>query len=89
MLIVTLILFSLSVFPETPGTASTANNMCRCILSAVAVAIMQPLIDVMGKGWFFTLLGILTGGIGLLFDLGLRRWGMQCRNSRRKDSTHG
>ena len=82
MLTAILILF-LSVFPETPGTASTANNMCRCILSAVAVAIMQPLIDVMGKGWFFTLLGVLTGAIGLLFDLALRRWGMQCRNSRR------
>ena len=70
------------IFPDSPGTASTANNTSRCLLSAGAVAMMQPLIDQMGRGWFFTLVGILSGAVGLAFDLSLRRWGKDWRNAR-------
>jgi hypothetical protein len=50
-----------NVFPGTPSTAVTAGNITRCALYAVAVAVLQPLVDVMGKGWVFSLLGMLSG----------------------------
>jgi hypothetical protein len=40
------------VFPGTPSTAATAGNITRRALSAVTVAVLQPLVDVMGKGGF-------------------------------------
>ncbi|KAF7503602.1 hypothetical protein GJ744_003585 [Endocarpon pusillum] len=63
-------------FPETPSTAATVGNIMRCALSAAAVAALQPLVDVMGKGWFFSLLGLLSGVGGLAAQTALRRWGM-------------
>lgn len=69
-------------FPETPSTAATAGNITRCALSAVAVAVLQPLVDVMGKGWFFTLLGLMSGVGGLAAQTALRRWGLKWRRAR-------
>ena len=69
-------------FPKTPSTATTAGNISRCALSAVAVAVLQPLIDVMGKGWFLTFLGLLSGVGGLAAHTALRRWGMGWRKAR-------
>lgn len=71
-------------FPETPSTAATGGNITRCALSAVAIAVLQPLIDVMGRGWFFTLLGLLSGVGGLAAHTALRRWGMEWRKARSK-----
>jgi MFS family permease len=77
------------VFPETPSTAATAGNITRCALSAVAVAVLQPLVDVMGKGWFFSLLGLLSGAGGLAAHTALRRWGMESRRRRREKKQNG
>ncbi|OAP59352.1 hypothetical protein AYL99_06650 [Fonsecaea erecta] len=48
-------------YPKMPSTAATAGNLARCAMSAGAVAAMQPLFDAIGRGWFFTLVGTLTG----------------------------
>ena len=61
----------------------------RCALSAIEVAIIQPLIDVMGKGWLFTLLGILTGAGGFAAHHTLRQRGMEWRNSRKGEGQTG
>ena len=45
----------------------------------------EPLIDTIGKGWFFTLLAILSGIFGLIGNLSLRLWGMQWRKQRDRD----
>ena len=71
-------------FPEMPSTAATAGNITRCALSAVAIAVLQPLIDVIGKGWFFTLLGLLSGVGGLAAQTALRRWGLEWRRARQE-----
>jgi multidrug resistance protein len=76
------------VFPETPSTAATAGNITRCALSAISVALLQPLVDVMGKGWFFSLLGLLSGVGGLTAQAALRRWGMEWRKARREKGRH-
>jgi MFS family permease len=70
-------------FPEMPSTAATCGNVSRSVLSAVAVATLQPLIDCMGKGWVFTFLGLLSGIGGIGAHAAVRRWGRAWRFSRR------
>ena len=71
-------------FPESPSTAATCGNVSRSVISAVALAILQPLIDIMGKGWVFTLFGLLSGISGILAHLAVRRWGRTWRSRRRE-----
>ena len=51
------------IFPASPSTAAASGNITRCALSAVLVAVLQPLVDVMGRGLFFTMLTMLSGGL--------------------------
>ncbi|KAI1332864.1 major facilitator superfamily transporter [Xylariaceae sp. FL0255] len=70
------------IFPETPGTAAAANNITRCTLSAVVVAALSPLIQAIGYGWIYTLLGLLDG-VGCIIAIWmLRRWGKKWRERR-------
>ncbi|TVY68622.1 Itaconate transport protein [Lachnellula suecica] len=70
------------IFPASPSTAAAAGNITRCALSAVAVAVMQPLVGIMGRGWFFTTLAIISGGGGLVANFVLLKWGMKWRRGR-------
>lgn len=49
-------------YPLSPATATAANNLTRCLLGAGATAAIVPLINVIGKGWSYTLLGLLLIG---------------------------
>lgn len=69
-------------FPEAPSTAATAGNLIRCGLSAAAVAALQPGTSAVGRGWFFTIIGGLSGAVGLVAIAALRRWGMRWRVER-------
>lgn len=71
------------IFPHCPSTAATAGNITRCALSAVAVATVQPLIDALGRGWYFTFLGILSGLGGAAATWALQTRGMKWRGQRR------
>ncbi|KAL8933234.1 MAG: hypothetical protein Q9216_006457 [Gyalolechia sp. 2 TL-2023] len=70
------------VFPESPSTAAASGNITRCTLSAVAVAMLQPLVDVIGRGWVFSLLSILSGGGGLVANWLINNRGMAWRHQR-------
>ena len=70
------------IFPASPSTAAASSNITRCALSAIAVAILEPLVNAMGRGWFFTLLTILSGGGGLLSNWTIRAYGMEWRQQR-------
>jgi MFS family permease len=70
------------IFPDTPGTAAAANNVTRCALSAAIVAVLQPLVDAIGRAWFFTLIGLVDGVAGLLAVWLLQRWGRKWRQMR-------
>ncbi|MCJ1375014.1 hypothetical protein MMC20_006248 [Loxospora ochrophaea] len=74
------------IFPDSPSTAAASANITRCALSAVAVAVMQPLVDAMGRGWFFTLLGALSGGGGSITVWAIQLWGMEWRGERESKS---
>lgn len=70
------------IFPANPSTAAASANIIRCALSAMAVAVMQPFVDAIGNGWYFTFLGILSG-IGGGFVLGgIKNKGMKWRGER-------
>ncbi|KAB5528099.1 major facilitator superfamily transporter [Coniochaeta sp. 2T2.1] len=63
------------VFPDTPGTAGASNNICRCAVAAAGVAVLQPLVDAVGRGWFFTLVGVWNGAGCAVGVRVLSRWG--------------
>ncbi|KAL8670997.1 MAG: hypothetical protein Q9168_004489 [Polycauliona sp. 1 TL-2023] len=52
------------VFPTSPSTAAAAGSITSCALSAVAVASLQLMVKGMGRGWYFSLLSLLSGGGG-------------------------
>ncbi|KAL9003078.1 MAG: hypothetical protein Q9188_004031 [Gyalolechia gomerana] len=70
------------VFPGSPSTAAASGNITRCALSAVAVAMLQPLVDAIGRGWVFTLLSILSGGGGIAANWLINNRGMAWRHHR-------
>ena len=70
------------IFPASPSTAAASGNITRCALSAVLVAVLQPLVDIMGRGWFFTMLTVLSGGGGLVAGWLVKNKGMQWRRER-------
>ena len=70
------------IFPASPSTAAASGNITRCALSAIVVAVLQPLVDVMGRGWFFTVLTVLSGGGGLVADWLVKNKGMEWRQER-------
>lgn len=72
------------IFPEKPSTIAASNNIIRCGLSAAVVAALNPLVNSMGRGWFFTMVAFLDGGLCMVFVVILRRWGKHWRNKRSK-----
>lgn len=75
------------IFPESPSTAAAAGNITRCALSALAIAVLQPLIDILGRGWYFTSLSIV-GGIGSAAAVWtVQRRGMKWRSQRLSNIT--
>ncbi|KAI4630945.1 hypothetical protein J4E83_002471 [Alternaria metachromatica] len=63
------------IFPDKAGTAAASNNIVRCTLSAVAVAVLQPLRDAIGDGWIFSSIGLVDGVLGMCAAAVLRKWG--------------
>lgn len=47
------------MYPGRAGAATAANNLTRCLLGAAATAAISPLIDGVGAGWAFSILGFL------------------------------
>jgi multidrug resistance protein len=69
------------VFPESPSTAAAAASITR------GVAVLRPLLDALGRGWYFTILGIWSGGFEALAVWFIRRNGMEWRVRRLNKKT--
>lgn len=52
---------------RNPAAAQASSNIVRCTLAAIAVSLLQNMIDAMGIGWTFTLLGGLCLVATMLF----------------------
>lgn len=53
------------IFPSHPGRAGASNNICRCALSAILVAVLQPVVKAIGYAWLFTILALIEGLSGI------------------------
>ncbi|KAF4513444.1 hypothetical protein G6O67_000714 [Ophiocordyceps sinensis] len=62
--------------PHAPATAAAANNLVRCSFGAVATAVIDYMLEGMGRGWCFTFLALLMllcfAGLRLLENRGPR-----------------
>ena len=47
------------IYPGKAGATTASNNLSRCLLGAVASAVIVSMINAMGSGWAFTLIGLL------------------------------
>jgi multidrug resistance protein len=75
------------IFPSSPSTAAAAASIVRCSMAAAGVALLQPVLDSVGRGWFFTVLGLWSGSCGVIAVWLIRKKGMDWRNTRVTDST--
>ncbi|OAQ90083.1 NACHT and WD domain-containingprotein [Purpureocillium lilacinum] len=74
------------VYPDKSSTAAAATSVTRCAMAATGVAVLQPLLDAAGRGWYFTVLGVWSGGLGVVAVMLLRRKGMQWRLIRKDNA---
>jgi MFS family permease len=49
------------VFPDVPSTAYASGQLARCGFSAASAAIVEPLVNAVGRGWYFTIFSLVTG----------------------------
>ncbi|KAK8102611.1 MFS general substrate transporter [Apiospora sp. TS-2023a] len=71
---------------DVPATAQASSNIVRCIISAVLVGTLQIIIDEIGFGWTFTLLGSFCLAAGF-FYLIERMYGRKWRLARHVANT--
>ncbi|KAI1343762.1 MFS general substrate transporter [Xylariaceae sp. FL0016] len=48
-------------FPDRSSSAYAAGQAMRCGLSAASAAVLQPLVDAVGRGWFFVMFAVFLG----------------------------
>ena len=70
------------IYPSEPATATAANNLVRCLLSAGAAAVVTPLINGIGSGWAYTLAALIWVSFSPCFWL-LIKWGPQWRREKK------
>ena len=70
------------IFPESPSTAAAAASIVRCTLAAAGVAVLQPLLDALGTGWYFTALALVSGAAGSVVVWMILARGMEWRSQR-------
>ena len=47
------------LYPQSPATATAANNLVRCFTGAAGTGIINIMIDHMGRGWCFTFIALV------------------------------
>jgi multidrug resistance protein len=70
------------LYPQSPSTATAANNLVRCFIGAGGTGIINLMIQHMGRGWCFTFISLvcITAMPMLLVEL---KWGPVWREERR------
>ncbi|KAH8658214.1 major facilitator superfamily domain-containing protein [Xylariales sp. PMI_506] len=70
------------IYPGKVGSAMAANNITRCALGATMAAVIQPMINAVGTGWAFTIIGglyIFFSPLIVIFMLKGMKWRMEIR----------
>lgn len=69
-------------YPLSPATATAANNLVRCLVGAAGSAIINIMVDAMGRGWCFTFIAAVLVATSPML-LVLLKWGPGWREERR------
>lgn len=69
-------------FPANASAAAATGNLARCTMTGIFIAVLQPAVKRLGRNWYFTLLGVLSGGGGVIVVLLLRWRGRKWRLER-------
>ncbi|OTB08719.1 hypothetical protein M426DRAFT_316738 [Hypoxylon sp. CI-4A] len=64
------------------GAATASNNLTRCLVGAAATAVIGPMINGVGAGWAFTILGVIYIVFSPMIFL-IWRYGMVWRKEKR------
>lgn len=70
------------LYPQSPSTATAANNLVRCFVGAAGTGIINIMIDAMGRGWCFTFISLVCAVASPMLFAELK-WGMIWREERR------
>ncbi|RDL32411.1 MFS general substrate transporter [Venustampulla echinocandica] len=70
------------LYPQSPSTATAANNLVRCLMGAAGTGIVSIMIKHMGRGWCFTLIALVCIAAMPLLWVELK-WGPVWREERR------
>lgn len=76
------------IFPEKTGAAAASKNIIRCTLAGILVAVLDLLVNAVGYGWTFTLLGLLDATTCVGATVALNRWGKAWRDHRHQVSVN-
>jgi predicted MFS family arabinose efflux permease len=49
----------IDINPRSPAAATAASQFIRCILGAAGVALVNPMLDTLGRGWTSTLIALI------------------------------
>jgi predicted MFS family arabinose efflux permease len=76
MLIFTLATTMLTEFlPQRASTGIAVNNFIRNIFSFAGAVAAVPIINAIGNGWLFTILGLVSLISGCVVVWAMRKWG--------------
>jgi hypothetical protein len=71
-------------FPNSSSLAYASGQLKRCGLSAASAAVLQPLVDVVGRGWYITRFSLFAS-VSCAASVVVRQWkGMDWRQKRFK-----
>ena len=70
------------LYPQSPSTATAANNLVRCFMGAAGTGIINIMVDHMGRGWCFTFIALVCIVTSPMLWIELRR-GPKWREERR------
>ncbi|KFY38202.1 hypothetical protein V494_04459 [Pseudogymnoascus sp. VKM F-4513 (FW-928)] len=70
------------LYPQSPATATAANNLVRCFMGAGGTGIINIMVDKMGRGWCFTFIALVCT-VTMPMLLAEIKWGPGWREERR------
>ncbi|RFU34076.1 hypothetical protein B7463_g2328, partial [Scytalidium lignicola] len=71
----------IDLYPQSPSTATAANNLVRCFMGAGGTGIINIMIERMGNGWCFTFISLVCVATMPLLFIELK-WGPKWREDR-------
>lgn len=70
------------LYPEKPATAIAANNLARCLVGAGGTAVIETMLNAMGRGWCYTFLALVVALFSPILFISTK-WGPGWREERR------